>query len=242
MQKRNEETFGDISGVHVIADDLIIAAATEQEHDTILRKVLDRARDNGVRFNYDKIQFKVSEVEYMGNLVSSKGLKPDPKKVEAIVDMPMPTDVPSLQRLLGMIKYLAQYIPNESIITAPLLALLKKEVGWNWTFEHDSTMNKLREVLTSKPVLAYYDVTKPVMIQADASVRLRSMPAPGWKSNSLRISFDDFCGRKLCANRERNARDKLCHEEISPVYLRQAGHSRTNRSQTAEEHPEKTYV
>ena len=56
---------------YVIADDLIIAAATEQEHDTILRKVLDRARDKGVRFNYNKIQLKVSEVEYMGNLVSS---------------------------------------------------------------------------------------------------------------------------------------------------------------------------
>ena len=94
MQKQNEETFGDISGVHVIADDLIIAAATEQEHDDILRKVLDRAREKCVCFNYDK----VSEVEYMGNLVSSKGLKPDPKKVEAIVDMPMPTYVPSLQR------------------------------------------------------------------------------------------------------------------------------------------------
>ena len=141
MQKQNEETFGDISGVHVIADDLIIAAATKQEHDAILRKVLDRARDKGVCFNYDKIQFKVSEVEYMGNLVSSKGLKPDPKKVKAIVDMPTPTDVPSLQHLLGMIKYLAQYIPNA--ITAPLRALLKKEVEWNWTFEHDSAMNKL---------------------------------------------------------------------------------------------------
>ena len=169
MHKRNEETFGDISGVHVIADDLIIAAATEQEHDAILLKVLDRAREKGVRFNYDKIQFKVSEVEYMGNLVSSKGLKPDPKKVEAILNMPMPTNVPSLQRLLGMIKYLAQYIPNESTITAPLRALLKKEVEWNWTFEHDSTMNKLREVLASEPVLAYYDVTKPVTIQADTS-------------------------------------------------------------------------
>ena len=68
-----------------------------------------------------------------------------------------------------MIKYLAQYIPNESTITAPLRALLKKEVEWNWTFEHDSAMNKLREVLTSKLVLAYYDVTKPVTIQADKS-------------------------------------------------------------------------
>ena len=56
----------------------------------------------------------------MGNLVSSKGLKPDPKKVEAIVDVLTPTDIPSLQRLLGMIKYLVQYNPNESTITALL--------------------------------------------------------------------------------------------------------------------------
>ena len=91
--------------------------------------------------------------------------------------MPTPTDVPSLQRLLGMIKYLAQYIPNESTITAPLRALLKKEVEWNWTSEHDSAMNKLREVLTSERVLAYYDVTKPVTIPGRRiTVRLGSMP------------------------------------------------------------------
>ena len=82
MQKRNEETFGDIHGVHVIADDLIIAAADDQEHDSILHRVLTRARDKGVKFNSDKIQFKISEVEYMGNLVSSDGLKQNPKKIE----------------------------------------------------------------------------------------------------------------------------------------------------------------
>ena len=124
MQKRNEDTFGDIHGVHVIADDLIIAAADDQEHDSILHRVLAQARDKGVKFISDKIQFKISEVEYMGNLVSSDGLKPDPKKIEAIVNMPKPTDVTSLQRLLGMIKYLAQYIPNESAINEPLRELL----------------------------------------------------------------------------------------------------------------------
>ena len=129
MQKRNEDTFGDIHGVHVIANDLIIAAADDQEHDSILHRVLARARDKGVKFNSDKIQFKITEVEYMGNLVSSDGLKPDPKKIEAIVNMPKPTDVTSLQRLLGMIKYLAQYIPNESAITEPLRKLLKKDAG-----------------------------------------------------------------------------------------------------------------
>ena len=69
--------------------------------------MLARARDKGVKFNSDKNPFKISEVEYMGNLISSDGLKPDPKKIEAIVNMPKPTDVTSLQRLLGMINYLA---------------------------------------------------------------------------------------------------------------------------------------
>ena len=169
MQKRNEDTFGDIHGVHVIADDLIIAAADDQEHDSILHRVLARARDKGVKFNSDKIQFKISEVEYMGNLISSDGLKPDPKKIEAIVNMPKPTDVTSLQRLMGMIKYLAQYIPNESAITEPLRELLKKDAEWAWHPEHDKAIENLKAVLTNKPVLAFFDVKQPVTIQADAS-------------------------------------------------------------------------
>ena len=86
LQKRNEETFGDI-GVHVIADDLIIAPADDKEHDSSLHRVLTRARDSslqrvltrardkGVKFNRDKIQFKISEVEYMGCLRVIRGLE-----------------------------------------------------------------------------------------------------------------------------------------------------------------------
>ena len=79
--KRHEETFGDIQGVRVIAVDLIIASTDDQEHDIILNRVLQRACDKGVKLNSDNIQFKISEVEYMCNLVSSEGLKPDPKKM-----------------------------------------------------------------------------------------------------------------------------------------------------------------
>ena len=102
----------------------------------------------------------------MGNLVSSEGLKPDPKKIEAIVNMPRPTDVTSL---LGMVKYLALYIPNESAITQPLRELLKKYAEWTWHPEHDKALDNLKAMLTSIPALAFYDVTKPVIIQAEAS-------------------------------------------------------------------------
>jgi len=169
MQKRNHETFGDIPGVHVIADDLIIGTDNDDENDEVLEKVLQRARSRKVKFNEDKIQYKLPYVHYMGNIVSHEGLKPDEAKVKAIVDMPTPTDVPGLQRLLGMVKYLAAYIPRESEITAPLRQLLRKDTEWSWQYEHDRAVQRLKDVLTSAPVLAYYDVKKGVTIQADAS-------------------------------------------------------------------------
>ena len=169
MQKRNEEAFGDIQGVHVIADDLIISAKDETEHDAIVSKVFERARQQNVKFNANKIQYKVNTVTYMGHIVSADGMRPDPRKVEAIVNMPRPSDRQGLLRLLGMIKYLAQYIPNESSITAPLRSLLKQDVEWSWQPEHDVAMQLVRETLAQDTVLTFYDVRKPATIQADAS-------------------------------------------------------------------------
>ena len=92
MQTRNEETFSDIQGVNVIADDLIIAARNEIEHDAIMLRVLQRAHRENVVLNAGKIQFKVTTVTYMGNIVTKDGMRPDPDKIEAIVNMPKPTD------------------------------------------------------------------------------------------------------------------------------------------------------
>ena len=160
--------FGDITGVHIIADDMIVAADTVEEHDKILHQVMQRARQENVQFNKRKLQFQVSQVLYMGNLISAEGLKPDRSKIEAILDMPTPEDKPALQRLLGMVKFLSPYIPNESEITAPLRMLLKKEAAWNWQPEHDKSLQRVKKVLVSKPVLRFYDVSQPVTIQADA--------------------------------------------------------------------------
>ena len=103
MQKLNEEAFGDIQGVHVIADDHIISAKDETEHDAI-SKVFEHARQQNIKFNAKKIQYKVNTVTYMGHIVSADGMRPDPRKVEAIINMPRPSDKQGLLRLLGMIK------------------------------------------------------------------------------------------------------------------------------------------
>ena len=78
MQKRHEEAFADIQGVNVIADDLIIAARNEIEHDATMHRVIQRAHRENVVFNAGKIQCKVTTVTYTCNIVTKDGMRPDP--------------------------------------------------------------------------------------------------------------------------------------------------------------------
>ena len=105
----------------------------------------------------------------MGHILSQQGQQPDPEKIEAISNMPKPQDKQAVQRLLGMIKFLAPYIPNESDITAPLRDLIKEGNAWQWDTQQDEALSNIKRALTSDPVLAFYDPEQPVTIQADAS-------------------------------------------------------------------------
>lgn len=170
LQKRNYSTFGDIPGVHILADDMIIAAENEAEHDATLIKVMNRAKEENVRFNPVKMQFKVKEVKYLGNIITAEGLKPDDTKIAAILKMPDPECKQDLQRALGMMNYLSQFIPNMSTITTPLRDLLKKDSQWQWFPEHDKALHTLKQCLVKAPVLKFFEPKcKTTTIQCDAS-------------------------------------------------------------------------
>ena len=169
FSEEKQRDFWYIPGVEIIFVDIIIAGTNIQDHDEILKKVLQRAKDKGVRFNKNKLKLRIPEVKYVGNIVSAEGIKPDPDKVKAITEMPNPESKQDLQRLLGMVNYLAKFIPNMSEVTSNLKVLLKKDVAWNWSHEHDRSLKNLKQLLTSAPVLKYFDVNKPVEIKTDAS-------------------------------------------------------------------------
>ena len=154
FQKKNEEAFSGINGVHIMADDIIIAADTVEEHDAILRRVLERARKHNIKFNWEKLQFHANKVKYVGTIISEEGIKLDPAKVDTISNMPIPTDKAGVRRLLGMINFLANHIPNMSTITAPLQALVKAHTHFQWADEHNKAVEKLKTALTSSPVLS----------------------------------------------------------------------------------------
>jgi hypothetical protein len=171
FEKKVEQLFGDLPGVSVYFDDIIVAGKTQQEHDSNLRKLLAKAQEKNVKFNKEKIQLNKTEVRYLGHIVSKDGLRPDPEKVAAIKDMPDPTDKEGVQRLIGTLNFLRSYIPNMSACTEPLRALLRHNSQWVWSKEQIESFETIKRLLTSQPVLQYFDVTKDAHLQVDASKR-----------------------------------------------------------------------
>lgn len=168
-QKMVDRHFGDLPGVLPVHDDIVVAGRNETEHDENLERVLERARERNIKFNREKIQYRVSQVKYMGELVSDKGFSADPEKIRAITEYPKPENQEDLQRLLGMVNFVSKYLPNMSAMTQPLRQLLRKETMWSWNHEHDQALSDLRNALSTQPVLAYYKVESPAVLQVDAS-------------------------------------------------------------------------
>ncbi|GFX03005.1 retrovirus-related Pol polyprotein from transposon 17.6 [Trichonephila clavipes] len=78
FQKRNQKLFGDIEGVEIYFDDIIVAGCDEALHDAIMSRVLERAKLLNIKFNPDKLRYRVSEVKYVGQIIpKSEYIKPD---------------------------------------------------------------------------------------------------------------------------------------------------------------------
>ncbi|CAB4016515.1 Hypothetical predicted protein [Paramuricea clavata] len=141
-KKLDEESSYLCASTHHSVD--TISVANTEDHDIALEKVLHRARERNIKFNKKKIQLRVTEMKYLGNIVSAKGFTPDPEKIKAIVEMPLPRSKQYLQRLLGMVNYLSQYIPNMSEITAPQRTLLKKDIQWSWHNQYQKALERIK--------------------------------------------------------------------------------------------------
>lgn len=159
----------DLEGTDSFIDDIVCWGTSKEEHDRRLRSLLMRAREVGIRFNRDKCKFGVSEITYLGHVFDERGMRPDDKKVKAIIDMPDPEDKKSLERFLGMVNYLSKFIPNYSESVAVLRGLLKKSSEWVWDREHAKVVRELKKKLSTAPVLALYSHSHPITLSVDAS-------------------------------------------------------------------------
>ena len=164
-----------LNGVDVIADDILVYGRGETyeealaDHDKNLKALLQRARDENLKFNKDKLQLRLSSVPYMGHLITAEGLKPDPQKTLAIQFMQKPKDQAAVQRYLGFVNYWSKFLPKLSTLCEPLRELTKKNADWVWSDKQDIAFETIKNLVIKAPVLPYYDVNEEVTIQCDAS-------------------------------------------------------------------------
>ena len=158
FQRRLHENLTGLKGIAVIADDILVYGTGEtteeatMDHDNNLRELFSRARACGLRLNLDKMKLRQTSISYMGHMITSEGLKPDPSKIEALKKMPPPTDVKGVQRLLGMATYLAKFVPQFSEMTSSIRTLLDKNNEFHWSTENEREFENLKALLSSDAV------------------------------------------------------------------------------------------
>lgn len=153
----------------VYLDDIIIFGQSIEEHNSNLAILLQRLRELGLKIQPDKCEFLKPELEYLGHIVTAEGVKPNPKKLEAVSNFKQPrnpTDIKSFLRLAG---YYRKFIRNFSKIAKPLTELTKKETPFHWTDKTQEAFQTLKDKLCSSPVLKFPDYAKQFTLTTDAS-------------------------------------------------------------------------
>ena len=120
--------------------------------------------------NLSKCKFGVDHVKFLGHIIYKEGVRADPDKVSAVVDMKAPSNVPELHRFLGLvINHLGKFSPKLAEISQPLRQLLTVKSSWTWGPAQQSAFQNIKSKLMKPTVLMLYDPKTPCKVSADAS-------------------------------------------------------------------------
>ncbi|XP_058840852.1 uncharacterized protein K02A2.6-like [Topomyia yanbarensis] len=198
FQKLMNTVLDGLQGVESSMDDILIHAATIDKLNEITKEVLRRLEAAGLKLNREKCVFAKPSLKFLGHIVSQEGLKADPDKLAAIERIKRPENKVQLQRVLGMITYLGKFIENLSAITEPLRQLLIKNVEWLWGEEQEKSFQKIKNLMQSPPVLAFYDINADITLSVDASskalgaVLLQNGKPVAYASKSLTSAQENY--------------------------------------------------
>ncbi|GBO19116.1 Retrovirus-related Pol polyprotein from transposon 412, partial [Araneus ventricosus] len=153
----------------VYLHDIIIVGRTFEEHINNLRKVFQRLQKANLKLNPKKCRFFQMEVAYLGHVTFSEGVKTDPEKIKAVIDLPHPDKIHDLRSFLGLCTYYRRFVKNLSTKARPLRKLTEAKSNFNWTDECEKSFNSLKQALTSAPILTYPRIDKDFILATDAS-------------------------------------------------------------------------
>lgn len=153
--------------VLVFSDDILIYSPSLESHVKHLSTVLEILRKHSLFVKRSKCTFAQPSVEYLGHLISEKGVEADQEKIMAMVSWPVPTTLKALRGFLGLTGYYRHFVAHYGLISRPLTQLLKKG-AFKWSSEAESAFNKLKSPMSSTLLLIIPDFSKPFVLETDA--------------------------------------------------------------------------
>ena len=112
FQRKVSQAYEGLTGVITMFDDILVYGKDITQHNRHLDNMLSRTQELGIKLNRQKCKFLTTELVYMGHVITPDGIKPDPAKIHDIIHMPRPTDKKGVQRLMGMVTFLANIYPT----------------------------------------------------------------------------------------------------------------------------------
>jgi hypothetical protein len=153
----------------VFIDDILVFSKMIEEHEEHLRLVLEKLRSNQLYGKFSKCEFWLTEVAFLGHIISAGGVSVDPGKVKAVLNWMPPATISEIQSFLGLAGYYRRIIKDFSKIAKPMTKLQEKNKAFEWTKECQDSFEELKKRLSSSPVLVLPDLTKKFDIYCDAS-------------------------------------------------------------------------
>ena len=167
--------FGQPSGLLVYRDNVIECSATWEVHLILLEDVFRVLQTAGLTLQPSKIHFGPKEVQYLGHVLSADGIRMGEDRIKAIIDLKTPTTIKELRSVLGTVNFVRKCIQNLAPTIGPLVALTRKSVENlqtlrnHWGPKQDAALIKVKELLTSAPVLHFPQYHKSFIIHVGAS-------------------------------------------------------------------------
>ncbi|CAF3434864.1 unnamed protein product [Rotaria socialis] len=155
--------------VIIYLDDILIYSKNENDHLNHIKLVLQLLRENQLYVNGTKCQFNVDQINFLGYVITSHGIKVDEGKVIAVKNWPIPRNSTNVRSFLGAAGFYRRFIQNFSEIAAPLTDLTKANYKFTWTSKQHTAFVTLKEALLTAPVLRLPDFNLTFIVVTDAS-------------------------------------------------------------------------
>ena len=168
-QRVIQQVLEGCDGVRNIHDDIIVHGQKTEKHDKRLEEAMERIQNRGLTLNKEKCKFHMSELEFMGHLLSAQGIGPSQAKVEAVTEARQPESAAEVRSFLGLVNFCARFIPDLATVSEPLRRLTRKDVHFSWGKEQEVAFNELKKRLAKTETLGYFDSAAKTRVITDAS-------------------------------------------------------------------------